>query len=60
MSLDNAPKEIKLAIDLIMILEENHQSPDDVLAALEIVKRDFEKKRQLLQMNKASGPVKIT
>ncbi|MEL2240265.1 pleiotropic regulatory protein RsmS [Leclercia adecarboxylata] len=45
MSLENAPDEVKLAVDLIMLLE-NHELPiDTVLKALEIVKRDFEGKR---------------
>lgn len=44
MSLENAPDEIKLAVDLIMLLE-NHAIPaETVLKALEIVKRDFEGK----------------
>ena len=44
MSLENAPDEIKLAVDLIMLLE-NHGIPTEtVLKALEIVKRDFEGK----------------
>jgi len=44
-SLENAPDEVKLAVDLIMLLE-NHELPiDTVLKALEIVKRDFEGKR---------------
>ncbi|MCU5771979.1 pleiotropic regulatory protein RsmS [Erwiniaceae bacterium BAC15a-03b] len=44
MSLENAPDEVKLAVDLIMLLEENRLAPQTVLAALAIVKRDFEKK----------------
>lgn len=45
MSLENAPPEINLAVDLIMLLEENQVEPRIVLAALEIVRKDFEKKR---------------
>ncbi len=45
MSLENAPDEIKLAVDLIQLLEENQLPADTVLAALAIVQRDFEKKR---------------
>lgn len=42
MSLENAPDEVKLAVDLIMLLE-NHEIPaETVLKALEIVRRDFE------------------
>lgn len=44
MSLENAPDEVKLAVDLIMLLE-NHEIPaGTVLKALEIVRRDFEGK----------------
>ena len=44
MSLENAPDEVKLAVDLIMLLE-NHEIPaETVLKALEIVRRDFEGK----------------
>jgi len=44
MSLENAPEEVKLAVDLIMLLEENQVKPETVLAALAIVQRDFERK----------------
>lgn len=44
MSLESASDEIKLAVDLIMLLEQNAIPPATVLAALEIVRRDFEKK----------------
>ncbi|MCA6927118.1 pleiotropic regulatory protein RsmS [Pectobacterium versatile] len=44
MSLENAPPEVKLAVDLIMLLEENQIEPRIALAALEIVRTDFEKK----------------
>ena len=44
MSLENAPDEVKLAVDLIMLLE-NHEIPaETVLKALDIVRRDFEGK----------------
>ncbi|ARJ40837.1 DUF2496 domain-containing protein [Pantoea alhagi] len=46
MSLESASDEIKLAVDLIMLLEQNEIPPETVLAALEIVRRDFEKKQQ--------------
>lgn len=39
MSLENAPDEVKLAVDLIVLLEENQVAPETVLKALEIVKR---------------------
>ena len=45
MSLENAPDEVKLAVDLIVLLEENQVAPETVLKALEIVRRDFEGKR---------------
>ena len=44
MSLESAPDEIKLAVDLIMLLEQSEIAPETVLAALEIVRRDYEKK----------------
>lgn len=44
MSLENAPDDVKLAVDLIMLLEEHQLAPEMVLSALEMVKRDFEKK----------------
>ncbi|WP_455811985.1 pleiotropic regulatory protein RsmS [Pseudomonas graminis] len=44
MSLETAPEEVKLAVDLIMLLEENQLAPETVLAALAIVQRDFEQK----------------
>ncbi|MBU4681378.1 pleiotropic regulatory protein RsmS [Cedecea davisae] len=46
MSLENAPDEVKLAVDLIMLLEQ-HQIPNHtVLAALEIVRDDFLRKQR--------------
>lgn len=45
MSLENAPDEVKLAVDLIVLLEENQIEPETVLKALEIVKKDYEKKQ---------------
>ncbi|HDU5925729.1 TPA: pleiotropic regulatory protein RsmS, partial [Klebsiella aerogenes] len=42
MSLENAPDEVKLAVDLIMLLEENRVSAKTVLGALDIIKRDYE------------------
>ncbi|ATG00091.1 MULTISPECIES: pleiotropic regulatory protein RsmS [Lelliottia] len=44
MSLENAPDEVKLAVDLIMLLENHDLSPETVLKALDIVTRDFESK----------------
>ncbi|QDY41245.1 pleiotropic regulatory protein RsmS [Candidatus Pantoea soli] len=45
MSLENAPDEIKLAVDLIQLLEENQVPVATVLAALEIVRRDYQQKQ---------------
>ena len=42
--LDQAPTHMKLAVDLIMILEQHDVALEEVLKALEIVKSDFEKK----------------
>ena len=53
MSLENAPDDVKLAVDLIMLLESHDIAPDVVLSALEIVKRDFEKKLASASGNRA-------
>ena len=37
---------IKLAVDLILILEQNNICPSTALKAIEIVKKDFEKKME--------------
>lgn len=44
MSLDNAPKHVKLAVDLIELLENNEIEPDTAVAALEIVLTDYRHK----------------
>jgi len=44
MSLEQASDDVKLAVDLIMLLEEHAIDPETVLKALEIVQRDFENK----------------
>ena len=44
MSLENAPDQVNLAVDLIMLLEENKVPARTVLAALEIIRRDYENK----------------
>lgn len=46
MSLNNAPEEVKLAVDLIMLLEQHQIPTDTALAALEIVRQDFLRKQQ--------------
>ena len=43
-SLENAPTHVKLAVDLIILLEQHELPAEDVLAALEIVKSDFQNK----------------
>ena len=45
--LDNAPTYIKLAVDLIMLLEQHQLDTETVLRALTIVQQDFVKKRDL-------------
>ncbi|RPH24735.1 DUF2496 domain-containing protein [Buttiauxella warmboldiae] len=47
MSLDNAPEEVKLAVDLIMLLEQHQIPTETALAALEIVRQDFLRKREV-------------
>ncbi|MBW3696589.1 DUF2496 domain-containing protein [Vibrio sp. T187] len=42
--LDSAPDEIKLAVDLIYLLESNEVDPNTALAALKIVQQDLEAK----------------
>lgn len=42
--LDNAPDDIKLAVDLIYLLESNHIDPRIALDALKIVEDDLRKK----------------
>lgn len=44
MSLEKAPQEVQLAVDLIVILEESQIDPEIVLVALDIVKTDYQKK----------------
>ena len=42
--LDNAPPEIKLAVDLIYLLENNEIEPEIALRAVKIVQNDLENK----------------
>ncbi len=51
MSVENAPPELQLAVDLIYLLECNEIAPETALAALEIVQRDYQEK---LKNNKSS------
>ncbi len=53
--LKNALAEVKLAVDLIMLLEVNNVSIDTVLTALEMVRKDYEKKRATLQDDDKEG-----
>lgn len=55
MSLENAPPEIKLAVDLIELLETNEIDPALALAALAIVQRDYERKIQQAAQTQADG-----
>lgn len=44
MSLENAPPEVKLAVDLIELLETNRIDPALALAAIAIVQQDYQRK----------------
>ncbi|TDO99395.1 pleiotropic regulatory protein RsmS [Marinomonas balearica] len=44
MALENAPDHIKLAVDLIDLLEGNQIQPQTAIDALKIVLKDYEKK----------------
>ena len=44
-ALDQAPEHVKLAVDLIMLLEQHQLDTETVLRALKIVQRDFTKKK---------------
>lgn len=44
MSLETAPAEVQLAVDLIALLETNQIAPELALAALAIVRQDYERK----------------
>jgi len=58
MSLATAPAEVKLAVDIIQWLEENQIPPAQVLAALALVQRDYEQKRQAELTASTSNPAK--
>lgn len=55
MSLENAPPEIRLAVDLIELLETNEIDPALALVALAIVQRDYERKVQQAVHTQADG-----
>ncbi len=42
--LDNAPDDIKLAVDLIYLLESNDVDPEVALSAIKMVQADLEQK----------------
>ena len=42
--LDNAPEEVKLAVDLIYLLESNEIDPKVALEAIKIVQQDYKTK----------------
>lgn len=44
-SLEQAPPEVQLAVDLILLLEQHQLDPALVLAALTIVQQDFARKQ---------------
>ncbi|WP_432452768.1 MULTISPECIES: pleiotropic regulatory protein RsmS [unclassified Agarivorans] len=44
MSLNQAPKHIQLAVDLIQLLEQHNLEAQTVLDALEIVNQDYQRK----------------
>ena len=43
-TIENAPTHVKLAIDLILLLEQHEIDAKTALQALEIVQKDFENK----------------
>ena len=45
--LEQAPEHIKLAVDLILLLEQHQLDTETVLQALKVVQADFEHKRDL-------------
>ncbi len=47
--LEQAPPAVKLAVDLILLLEQHQVDPATVLAALPIVTKDFQRKLQMQQ-----------
>jgi len=59
MSLENAPDEVKLAIDLIVLLEQHAVPVDTVLAALEIVQRDYLRKKEERKASARSSVISV-
>ena len=46
LGIEKEKDHIKLAVDLILLLEQNNINPNTALKAIEIVKKDFEKKME--------------
>lgn len=49
MSLEKAPDHVKLAVDLIELLETNAIAPDVAVEALRLVLKDFENKLDIAE-----------
>ncbi|WP_394175778.1 DUF2496 domain-containing protein [Thalassotalea litorea] len=49
MSLENAPKHVQLAVDLIQLLEENAIPPETALKAIKLVAQDCQNQLRLQQ-----------
>ncbi len=57
MSLENASPELQLAVDLIYLLECNEIDPATALAALDIVRKDYQEKMQRAGVTSFYRPV---
>ena len=60
MSVENAPPEFQLAVDLIYLLECNEIAPEMAFAALEIVKKDYQQKLKNHKGSFRSATFKLT
>ncbi len=58
MSLDFAPDHVKLAVDLIELLESNHVEVDVAVDALTLVLHDFKRKQENNRLENANLPPK--
>ncbi|MEN3024371.1 DUF2496 domain-containing protein [Pseudomonas aeruginosa] len=54
MSLENAPDDVKLAVDLIVLLEENQIPARTVLRALDIKNAIMKRTYRAMRLHKAS------
>ncbi len=52
--LDDAPADIQLAVDIILLLESYSIAPDTVLSALEIIKKDYQIKSEQVKKPQTS------